>query len=336
MTDLADRISRAAVAALDLAPFDDRYANLSRQVLAGGASRFSRVIANDQAVHYVIPAGLVGERVAYGALVLQDHQAGVLWRDADGLDRTAVVSRDDAMKATFSPVVLGAEEWMRFDITSESGVLSFLAPPVAGSLLDRTLIDFFRATAGARSTADVFIAVDDPETTAVQPAVVDERAPAETETPPEPEPAAESVAADPEATAVYAPFADEEPSDPEPVAADAEATQVAEVVAAVPSSPVSAEETAPLATQPFGLYRDEAPVPQPTAPPPTVPLPTAPLPTAPLPTAPPAYVLPMAGTAEVTQTPQPSMSRTTAGFLLGFFGILLIGGLAFAVRLLGS
>ena len=38
MSDLADRISRAAVAALDLAPFDDRFGRLSRQVLAGGAS----------------------------------------------------------------------------------------------------------------------------------------------------------------------------------------------------------------------------------------------------------------------------------------------------------
>ena len=34
MSDLADRISRAAVAALDLAPFDDRFSRLSRQVLA--------------------------------------------------------------------------------------------------------------------------------------------------------------------------------------------------------------------------------------------------------------------------------------------------------------
>ena len=76
MPDLADRISRAAVAALDLAPFDDRYGRLSRQVLAGGASRFQRVTADDQAVHFVIPVGLAGQRIDYGALVLQDRQAG--------------------------------------------------------------------------------------------------------------------------------------------------------------------------------------------------------------------------------------------------------------------
>ena len=31
MPDLADRISRGAVAALDLAPFDDRFSKLSRR-----------------------------------------------------------------------------------------------------------------------------------------------------------------------------------------------------------------------------------------------------------------------------------------------------------------
>ncbi len=342
MTDLADRISRAAVAALDLAPFDDRYASLSRQVLAGGASRFSKVIANDQALHYVIPVGLVGERVAYGALVLQDHQAGVLWRDADGLDRAVVVARDDAVSATFSPVILGSQEWMRFDVTGGSAPLSFLAPPVAGSLLDRALIDFFRAKAGARSAVDVFIATDDdPETTAVQPPVVDEPStPAEPASPAQPEIAREPAAAvapvvaDLDATAVYTPFADGVPAEPARGAgtdtgADAARRSAATQATAVQQAPVpaaSAQETVPLVAQPFGLYRDEAPVPQPTAA-----LPVAP-PQAPAPT--PVRVGPIA--AQVTEAPQPSMSRTTAGFLVGFFGILLIGGLAIAVRLLGS
>lgn len=362
MTDLADRISRAAVAALDLAPFDDRYASLSRQVLAGGASRFSKVIANDQALHYVIPVGLVGERVAYGALVLQDHQAGVLWRDADGLDRAVVVARDDAVSATFSPVILGSQEWMRFDVTGGSAPLSFLAPPVAGSLLDRALIDFFRAKAGARSAVDVFIATDDdPETTAVQPPVVDEPStPAEPASPAQPEIAREPAAAvapvvaDLDATAVYTPFADGVPAEPARGAgtdtgADAARRSEATRTTAIQQAPVpaasaqraplpaasaqqapppaaSAQETVPLVAQPFGLYRDEAPVPQPTDALPVV-LPQAPAPT-------PVRVGPIA--AQVTEAPQPSMSRTTAGFLVGFFGILLIGGLAIAVRLLGS
>ncbi|MBK8462668.1 MAG: hypothetical protein IPL36_06480 [Nigerium sp.] len=325
MTDLADRISRAAVAALDLAPFDDRYASLSRQVLAGGASRFTRVIASDEAVHYVIPVGLVSERVAYGALVLQDHRAGVLWRDADGLDRATVVARDEAMSATFAPVVLGSQEWMRFEVAAGSGTLSFLAPPVAGSLLDRTLIDFFQATAGARPAADVVITTgDDPETTAVQPAIDEATSspgPDASAAPggePEPDTATEPVVADPDATAVYAPFADEGAGHTDPVVPDAGAARSSATV-----QNTSVHEPGPLETQPFGLYRDEAP-----AAPPTEHLPVV--------AATPVLVTPMGVAAEVTEAVQPGMSRTTAGFLIGFFGILLIGGLAIAVRLLGS
>ena len=63
MPDLADRISRAAVTALDLAPFDERFAALSRQVLTGGASRFTKIIDERQAISYVIPVGVAGERI---------------------------------------------------------------------------------------------------------------------------------------------------------------------------------------------------------------------------------------------------------------------------------
>ena len=150
MVDLADRISRAAVAALDLAPFDDRFGRLSRQVLAGGATRFQRVIADDQAVDYVIPVGLVGQRIDYGALVLQDRQSGILWRDALGIDHAVVVPRSDAA-ATFSPLTLGGEEWVRFDVDGSAERMSFLIPPVSDPLLRRTLVNYFQARPGPRS-----------------------------------------------------------------------------------------------------------------------------------------------------------------------------------------
>ena len=162
MPDLADRISRAAVAALDLAPFDDRYGRLSRQVLAGGASRFQRVTADDQAVHFVIPVGLAGQRIDYGALVLQDRQAGILWRDAMGIDHSIVVPRADGA-ATFSPLTLGGEQWTRFDVDGDGQHLAFLVPPVSDPLLRSTLIDWFGARPGDRHTASAPVPEPEPE-----------------------------------------------------------------------------------------------------------------------------------------------------------------------------
>lgn len=147
MPDLADRISRAAVAALDLAPFDDRFASLSRQVLTGGASRFARVIDERQAISYVIPVGVAGERIDYGALVLQPEGAGLLWRDARGADHHASVSVTPTTPATYSTVSLGGEPWVRFSIGSASR-LTFLVPPVKSRALLPTLIDHFGATPG--------------------------------------------------------------------------------------------------------------------------------------------------------------------------------------------
>lgn len=147
MPDLADRISRAAVAALDLAPFDDRFAQLSRQVLTGGASRFSKIVDERQAVSYVIPVGVAGERIDYGALVLQPDLAGLLWRDAAGVDHHASVSITPSTPATYSTVSLGGESWTRFSVGGASR-LTFLVPPVKSRALLPTLVDFFGATSG--------------------------------------------------------------------------------------------------------------------------------------------------------------------------------------------
>lgn len=147
MPDLADRISRAAVAALDLAPFDDRFATLSRQVLTGGASRFGRVVDGRQAITYVLPVGVAGERIDYGALVLQPEAAGLLWRDADGIDHHASVSVTPSTPATYAEVSLGGEPWVRFSVGAASR-LTFLLPPVKSRALVPMLVDYFGATAG--------------------------------------------------------------------------------------------------------------------------------------------------------------------------------------------
>lgn len=159
MLDLADRISRAAVAALDLAPFDDRFARLSRQVLAGGASRFEKVISADEPIDLVVPVGLPHERLDYGALVVQQSQVGLLWRDAFGFDhaRTATLRPG----ASYSAVDLGGETWTRFDLPADDGRLTFLIPPVSSTLLRTTLARSFRATPGA--AAPLVTPAPDPE-----------------------------------------------------------------------------------------------------------------------------------------------------------------------------
>ena len=147
MLDLADRVSRAAVAALDLAPFDDRFARLSRQVLAGGASRFAKVIADGEPVDFVVPVGLLHDRLDYGALVVQKTQVGLLWRDDAGLDhvRTATLGAG----TSYSAVDLGGETWTRFDLPADGVPLTFLTPPVSSTLLRTTLARLLGASPGA-------------------------------------------------------------------------------------------------------------------------------------------------------------------------------------------
>lgn len=151
MPDLADRISRGAVAALDLAPFDDRFARLSRQVLAGGASRFSRVVADDEPVQYVVPVGLPHERIDYGALVIQTTRAGVVWRDAGGVDHHRVADLG-GQDAHFSGLTLGGEQWVRFDIGDDFTVL---VPPVSSPELRRTVARLLDARPGTARTGTV-------------------------------------------------------------------------------------------------------------------------------------------------------------------------------------
>lgn len=368
MSDLADRISRAAVAALDLAPFDDRYGKLSRQVLAGGASRFSRVTSDDQAIHFVIPVGLAGERIEYGALVLQDRQAGLIWRDALGIDHSATVPRGPETATTFSSLTLGGDQWMRFDVDAAGEELAFLIPPVNSPLLRSTLIDFFKARPGApRSSAPV------PEPVAEPPLV---RFP---DPEPEPEPAPENVAApaeDLDATQVMEQFPEPmlPPSDhPEPAeqtpaeqfaaepallnewAPEAVQAEVDDATRVRPALPEDPEDDATVVREPpFDLYRDAPAVPPETphswTQQPTQALPQqAPAPQAPQPAQdqwaygapdPEGWQQGGAQVAPVQAAPvyaeSSGMSRTLVGFFIGLLATLGVGGLYIVFRLLGA
>lgn len=350
MSDLADRISRAAVAALDLAPFDDRFGRLSRQVLAGGASRFSRVTADDQAVHFVIPVGLAGERIDYGALVLQDRQAGLIWRDPQGIDQTATVSRGAATASTFSSLTLGGEQWMRFDVAGDGGELAFLVPPVNSPLLRSTLIDFFRARPGApRSAApvpepsvepplvrfpDEEPAPEDLETTQVMAEPITDPEPAlpasDDPTPREQTPA-EQFAAEPAMLSEWAPDA-----------FDPDATRVRPVLPEdAPVAETPDDDATRVHEPPFDLFRDQPAVP-PETPPAWTQQPTQAIPTpAPAPTAeseawhPAGAQVQRVQAAPVYVEPH-GMSRTTVGFLIGLFATLALGGAAIVFRLFGA
>lgn len=373
MSDLADRISRAAVAALDLAPFDDRFSRLSRQVLAGGASRFGRVVADDQAIHFVIPVGLAGERIEYGALVLQDRQAGVLWRDAAGMDHSSVVHRNGDTHSTFSSLTLGGEQWMRFDVESAGEHLTFLVPPVNSPLLRSTLIDFFRARPGSFS-APTPLPEPDPEPAPIV------RFP-DPEPEPEPEPVAEApveasvepaavAEADLDATQVLAatdvpepalePGGDPEHTDRTPAEQFAaepalinewapEAAELDDATRVRPVLPPEDDDATRVHEPPFDLYRDAPAVP-PATPPSWTQAPTQALPTQqPEPAPRQEWSVQQqdwvqAGQPVQSYAPQQQAyapapagtSQTLVGFLIGLLVTLGVGGAVILFNLLGG
>ena len=127
--DLADIISRGAMTALDLAPDDRRLAELSRQVLHGGASRFARVVTPGERIDLVVPVGIPEATVSFGALTMQPSRVGLVWRDAAGVERTASVALGDTTRSSSTPVALGHEQWTRFDVTDGRTACAFLLPP---------------------------------------------------------------------------------------------------------------------------------------------------------------------------------------------------------------
>lgn len=335
MADLADRISRAAVAGLDLAPFDDRFASLSRQVLAGGASRFGRVVSPDQPVHFVLPVGLPLDRIHYGALVVQNDQVGVLWRDPSGVDHSQVVPLGAGTTSENSAVELGGERWHRFDLSGPGSPLTFLVPPVNSARLRSTLVTLLGAKEGRASALSM-----DHQPEMQRPAVVVPDPEPETQLQPEDEPAVEAAPAqaadvtpeavadehEAEATQEMAPVA-EDPGDETAVWAPESdgATQVIPERQPEPQpEPVSSDV-------PFDLYRDEdsTDATQVLA---TQPGATATLPDSSATTS--QAVAPAPASARVSavtsEVPGPVVaqgpSATLRGFLMGLFATLAIGG----------
>ena len=349
MPDLADRISRAAVTALDLAPFDERFAALSRQVLTGGASRFTKIIDERQAISYVIPVGVAGERIDYGALVLQPESAGLVWRDASGVDQHATVSVTAGTPATYSTVHLGGESWVRFSVGLASR-LTFLIPPVRSQALLPTLVSHFQAVPGpapATVLREAPVAIEESLPTTVIP------------TRDLPTAQAAPVAAIPvRAIQPVSPAPVEEtgpiPRLPEPSAVDLDATQPftppdvdAEPTRTVPvpwpggdpaqeatqEIPVQREQpVAPWgAAAPFELFREPAPIPERTQVLPDLtdypPAPTQRPAWAPAPP-PEAQLAPVAD-----QTP--AGSATLRGFVIGLLLTVVLGSIVLAFLLLG-
>lgn len=307
MPDLADLISRAAVAALDLAPFDDRFGRLSRQVLAGGASRFARVVDPNLPVRYVIPVGVTGERIEYGALVLQPGRAGLLWRDASGTDHARTVALDAAAPGRYDELTLGGEPWQRFEVGEGEDRLGFLVPPVSSPRLRSTLIDHLNAQPADFAPGPV--GEPDPEPAAVR--FPDPEPEPEPEPDPEPEPEA---LPDPDGapTALLDPI-------------DAPQPEVTPPFEAAPGP----ENAATRVHEPFDLFRDDHRQPGPAPLEAAVVEPRLADP-APLPS---ADVRPVEA-APVYAPEAASSSATVRGFLIGLFVVLVVGSVILAWRFL--
>lgn len=299
MADLADRISRAAVAALDLAPFDERLSKLSRLVLTGGASRFAVVVTPDEPLHYVVPVGLPHERIDYGALLVQNTRVGLVWRDSASHDRNRVIRLDPTNTPRYSPLELVGEEWTRFDLEPDDPEAAFLVPPVNTPQLRSTLITLLHARP----------LVEAEEATAIHPIAP----PPPPIAPPPPAPGAEPDP-DPDATRPMQAIAD-----------DPEATRIHQPRHALPPTP-DADAT-------MLLYRDETASPAP----PPAPAPTAVAPVAPAASPPPTPTPPPPPTPASLRAQEPVRaegSQTLRGFLVGFSATLIVGLLAIIAALL--
>lgn len=313
MADLADRISRAAVAALDLAPLDDRFSKLSRIVLTGGASRFLPVVDPREPIRYVVPVGLPHDRIEYGAVVVQESRVGIVWRDAASRDRSRIVRLDSTDTAQYSSVQLGGEPWTRFELRPDDPETTFLVPPLTSDALTGTLVEILHAVATQSSTP----AAASPQVDATATQVLDTAPGAPPEPPPTPEAAATQVISPVPSPATPAQTPQEpSPSTQPPVAPVLDATQPIPTV----EDATAASSTAATAAQPeaFAVFRDQAPESQAAAPP-TQPR-TAPRPSAPAPVSPPV-------------APERASSDTVRGFWMGLLATVAIGAAVIAVSL---
>lgn len=139
--DLASRISDASVAALELVPGEQRFADLSNHVLRGGASRFAPVVLDDEHLRYVLPVGIPGASLVYGTLLIQKSRFALVWRqDPSRPYHAQTMELGPETVITQSPVTLRGEVWGRFDLRRPgSADVTFLVPPVASPALPRML-----------------------------------------------------------------------------------------------------------------------------------------------------------------------------------------------------
>ncbi|MFV0452088.1 MAG: hypothetical protein ACK5LS_07565 [Propioniciclava sp.] len=326
MVDLADWISRGAVAALDLAPRDDRFAKLSRLVLTGGASRFGPAVNPDEPVQYVIPVALPHTKIEYGALLVQTTQLGIVWREANVRDRAHVVPLDQGLAPRYAPLTLAGEEWTRFDLVPDDPEAAFLLPPLSSPLLKITLISLL----GARALGDPGPAFPAPATPASPPTPIPTPAPASPRTPDRAVPQ-EPASPDPEATQPMAALTPPPPPPPPQTSPDPEATQPMQALPGDddPTRVRPAPRVAPAERREdaIPLFRDETRPRQPVAP-------TAPQPALTAPRSPVAPAAPPVPAATVQVYDEGGASLTVRGFLIGLGVTLGLGFLFILVMLL--
>ncbi len=272
--DLAARISDGAVAVLDLVPGEQRFHELSRFVLRGGASRFAAAVLEDEPVRYVLPVGIPGRKLDYGTLLIQRSRCALVWRtDPARPYRARIVELGPDTTVSQSPVTIRGEVWGRFDVQHGEGpVMTFLVPPVSATALPRMLhrvlveqprsqLAFVEApplptavTEGVTEPVPSFVDPDAPteglDAAAIRSAASAE--PTEPTQPTEPAPAAEPTEV----------LAAPESGDAAPAVPDAEPTQATE-----PTGP--AEERFRSASDEFGIPEpDEFGLPKPDGTPP--------------------------------------------------------------------
>lgn len=139
--DLAARISDGAVAVLDLVPGEQRFHDLSRFVLRGGASRFAAAVLDDEPLRYVLPVGVPGRKLDYGTLLIQRSRCALVWRtDPARPYHAKIAALGPDTTVSQSPVTIRGEVWGRFDLHPADGpTMTFLVPPVAATALPRML-----------------------------------------------------------------------------------------------------------------------------------------------------------------------------------------------------
>ena len=139
--DLADRISDGSIAVLDLVPGEQRFHELSRFVLRGGASRFAAAVLEDEPVRYVLPVGVPGRKLDYGTLLIQRTRCALVWRTDPARPYHAKIAElGPDTTVSQSPVAIRGEVWGRFDLQQGgTPAMTFLVPPVAATALPRML-----------------------------------------------------------------------------------------------------------------------------------------------------------------------------------------------------